>query len=82
MSDQLSMLSNFFFFVVKDQGPYSKHLDPISLSVCHWQAFPAQCNVTLKLLCPIHKCCVVNTTPDTVFQTPHLLPTLRMGPLS
>ncbi len=30
-------------------------MSPISQSVCLWQAFTALCNVTLKLIGPIHK---------------------------
>jgi hypothetical protein len=34
---------------------HNLQMDPISKSVCHWQAFPALCNVMLKLIVPICK---------------------------
>ncbi len=44
-------------------------MGPISLSVCHWQAFPTLCNVMHWLIGLIHKLLKIvsamNTTPDS-----------------
>jgi hypothetical protein len=47
---------------------YNLRMDQKSWTICLYQAFPALCNVTIKLIGPIRKLrrkwCVVNTLPD------------------
>ncbi len=57
--------------------PFNLHMNPISLSFCPWQAYPAYCNVTPKFIGSIHKLqrksSVVTAAKVTVFITLHFL---------
>ncbi len=61
-------------------------MDPISQSVCHWQAFLTQCSIMLQLIGQIQKLrrklSIVNTVSGVIFITLHCLCNLRTDPIS
>ncbi len=61
-------------------------MGPMSLSICHWWAFTALCNLTHQLIVQKHKLqrnwSNVNMVPVTVFTTINFLCNLQMGPMS
>ncbi len=71
--------------IYKNLESYSQHFNT-SRIFYSWQTFPAQCNVTLKLIWPIHKLrrqwSVVNMVPGVKSTTFHFLRSLQIGTTS